>query len=146
MLISGGTSSGKTTFLNALLKEVPRHERIITIEDTRELKPPHENFLPLLASKDDRGLSRVSIQDLLEASSRARLDRLFVGQVRGAEVLSFLQAINTGHPGSMTTVHANSLAQGYERLALMTMQAGLRLSKAETITYISASRSSTRDS
>ena len=136
MVISGGTSTGKTTFLNALLKEVPEEERIVSIEDTRELRPSHQNFLPLIASKGDQGLSRVSIQDLLEASLRMRPDRLFLGEVRGAEAFSFLQAINTGHPGSMTTVHANSPAQAYERLALMSMQAGLGLSKAEIVDYI----------
>ena len=136
MMISGGTSTGKTTFLNALLEEVPVEERIISIEDTRELQPPHENYVPLIASKGDQGLARVSIQDLLEASLRMRPDRLFLGEVRGAEAFSFLQAINTGHPGSMTTVHANSPAQAYERLALMSMQAGLGLSRAEIVDYI----------
>ncbi|SEF01497.1 type IV secretion system protein VirB11 [Rhizobiales bacterium GAS188] len=136
MVISGGTSTGKTTFLNALLKEVPPDERIISIEDTRELQPPHLNYVPLIASKGDQGMSRVTIQDLLEASLRMRPDRLFLGEVRGAEAFSFLQAINTGHPGSMTTVHANSPLQAYDRLALMSMQAGLGLSKAEIVDYI----------
>ncbi|SEF13222.1 type IV secretion system protein VirB11 [Rhizobiales bacterium GAS191] len=136
MVISGGTSTGKTTFLNALLKEVPLDERIVSIEDTRELQPPHPNYVPLIASKGDQGMSRVTIQDLLEASLRMRPDRLFLGEVRGAEAFSFLQAINTGHPGSMTTVHANSPLQAYDRLALMSMQAGLGLSKAEIVDYI----------
>ncbi|SEE71297.1 type IV secretion system protein VirB11 [Rhizobiales bacterium GAS191] len=136
MVISGGTSTGKTTFLNALLQEVPEDERIISIEDTRELQPPHLNYVPLIASKGEQGLSRVTIQDLLEASLRMRPDRLFLGEVRGAEAFTFLQAINTGHPGSMTTVHANSPLQAYDRLALMSMQAGLGLSKAEIVDYI----------
>ena len=136
ILVSGGTSTGKTTFLNSLLHAVPRDERLISIEDTRELDPPHANYVPLLASKGEQGMANVTIQDLLEAALRMRPDRLFVGEVRGAEAFSFLQAINTGHPGSMSTVHANSPSQAYTRLALATMQAGLGLSKDEVVEYI----------
>jgi type IV secretion system protein VirB11 len=107
MVVSGGTSSGKTTFLNALLKEVPRTERVMSIEETRELKPPQPNYLALVASKVDQGKARVSIQSLLEAALRLRPDRLFLGEIRGAEAYSFLQAVNTGHPGSLTTLHAD---------------------------------------
>jgi type IV secretion system protein VirB11 len=135
MVISGGTSSGKTTFLNALLKEVPLSERVISIEDTRELKPPQPNYLALVASKGDQGLSRVTIQDLLEASLRLRPDRLLLGEIRGAEAYSFLQAVNTGHPGSLTTLHADSPRGAFERIALATLQAGLGLTKAEIIDY-----------
>jgi type IV secretion system protein VirB11 len=99
MIISGGTSSGKTTFLNALLKTVPETERVITIEDTRELTPPQPNWLALVASKGSQGLAQVTVQDLLEASLRLRPDRLFLGEIRGAEAATFLQAVNTGHPG-----------------------------------------------
>jgi type IV secretion system protein VirB11 len=136
MLISGGTSSGKTTFLNALMKEVPTDERIITIEDTRELKPRQPNWQALIASKGDQGKARVTIQQLLEASLRLRPDRLFMGEIRGAEAYSFLQAVNTGHPGSLSTLHADSPRGAFERLALMTLQAGLGLSKAEVIDYV----------
>src|SRR5271169_6190839 len=135
MVISGGTSSGKTTFLNALLKEVPMNERVISIEDTRELRPPQPNHLALLASKGDQGLARVTIQDLLEASLRLRPDRLFLGEIRGAEAYSFLQAINTGHPGSLTTLHADSPRGAFERTALATLQAGLGLTRAEITDY-----------
>jgi len=135
MVISGGTSSGKTTFLNALLKEVPMSERVISIEDTRELKPPQPNHLALLASKGDQGLARITIQDLLEASLRLRPDRLFLGEIRGAEAYSFLQAVNTGHPGSLTTLHADSPRGAFERIALATLQAGLGLTKAEIMDY-----------
>jgi type IV secretion system protein VirB11 len=135
MVISGGTSSGKTTFLNALLKEVPMNERVISIEDTRELRPPQPNHLALLASKGDQGMARVTIQDLLEASLRLRPDRLFLGEIRGAEAYSFLQAVNTGHPGSLTTLHADSPRGAFERIALATLQAGLGLTKAEIMEY-----------
>ena len=136
MLLSGGTSSGKTTFMNAVLKEVPLDERIITIEDTREVQPPQPNFLPLVASKGDQGEAQVTIESLLQAAMRLRPDRIFLGEIRGMEAYSFLRAINTGHPGSITTVHADSPTGAFEQLALMVMQAGLGLRKDEIIGYI----------
>ena len=136
IVVSGGTSTGKTTFLNALLKELPACERIITIEDTRELEPVTPNTLALLASKGDQGTAEVNAQSLLEAALRMRPDRLLLGELRGAEAFAFLQAINTGHPGSLTTVHANSAHSAYERLALMVMQGGVQLRKAEIIDYL----------
>ncbi len=136
IVVSGGTSTGKTTFLNALLKEIPEEERIVTIEDTRELKPITPNTVALLASKGDQGRAKVTQQELLEASLRMRPDRLMLGELRGAEAFSFLQAINTGHPGSLTTVHANSGRSAYERLALMVMQSGMDLKKQEIIDYL----------
>jgi type IV secretion system protein VirB11 len=135
-VISGGTSSGKTTFLNALLKSIPYDERVVSIEDTRELKPPQPNWLSMLASKGDQGRAKVTVQDLLEASLRLRPDRLFLGEIRGAEAATFLQAVNTGHPGSLTTLHADSTFGAFERLALMTLQSGLKLSKAEVLEYV----------
>ena len=136
ILLSGGTSSGKTTFLNAILKEVPAEERIITIEDTREVNPIQRNYLPLVASKGDQGEARVTVETLLQASMRLRPDRIFLGEIRGAEAYSFLRAINTGHPGSITTVHADSSAGAFEQLALMVMQAALGLRRDEIIAYI----------
>jgi type IV secretion system protein VirB11 len=136
ILLSGGTSSGKTTFLNAILKEVPVEERIITIEDTREVNPIQKNYLPLIASKGDQGEARVTVETLLQASMRLRPDRIFLGEIRGAEAYSFLRAINTGHPGSITTVHADSPAGAFEQLALMVMQAGLGLRRDEIVGYI----------
>lgn len=136
ILLSGGTSSGKTTFLNAILKEVPADERIITIEDAREVRPLQQNYLPLIASKGDQGEARVTVEMLLQASLRLRPDRIFLGEIRGAEAFSFLRAINTGHPGSITTVHADSPAGAFEQLALMVMQAGLGLKREEIIAYI----------
>lgn len=136
MFISGGTSSGKTTFLNALLREVPDTERVMSIEDTRELKPPQPNYLAMVASKGDQGKARVTIQSLLEAALRLRPDRLFLGEIRGAEAYTFLQAVNTGHPGSLTTLHADSPRGAFERIALATMQAGLGLTKTEIMDYV----------
>ncbi len=136
MLISGGTSSGKTTFFNGLLKDVPEWERLVSIEDTRELRPPQPNYLALIASKGGQGRARTTIQDCLEAALRLRPDRIFMGEIRGAEAYSFLQAVNTGHPGSMSTLHADNPHGAYERLAMATMQAGLGLTKAELLAFV----------
>jgi type IV secretion system protein VirB11 len=135
VLISGGTSSGKTTFLNALLKTVPAGERIITVEDTPEIAVSQPNTLGLVAVKGDMGEARVTVEDLLHASLRLRPDRIIVGEIRGRETATFLRAINTGHPGSFTTVHANTPEGALEQIALMVMQAGLGLSRDETIAY-----------
>lgn len=134
--VSGGTSTGKSTFLNALLKEVPEEDRIVTIEDTRELRPITPNTVALIASKGDQGRAKVTPQELLEASLRMRPDRVMLGELRGEEAFSFLQAINTGHPGSLTTVHANSARDAYDRLALMVLQSGVTLRKQEIIDYL----------
>lgn len=138
MVIAGGTSTGKTTLLNALLREIPAHERLVTIEDTRELNPPHKNSVALLSSRNAQGLAQVDARMLLEASLRMRPDRLLLGELRGAEAFSFLRAVNTGHPGSLTTVHADSPRGAYEQLALMVMQGGVGLSKAEILDYLRA--------
>ncbi len=136
ILLSGGTSTGKTTALNALLKEIPADDRILTIEDTRELRPPQHNFLPLVASKGDQGRARVTVQGLLEASLRMRPDRIILGEIRGEEAFTFLQAINSGHPGSLSTIHADSPSGAYEALALKVLMSGTGLSKEEIISYI----------
>ncbi|CUX72298.1 MULTISPECIES: P-type DNA transfer ATPase VirB11 [Agrobacterium] len=138
ILISGGTSSGKTTFLNACLNSVDLNERIITLEDTRELFPPQKNVVHLLASKGGQGTANVTLQNLLESSLRMRPDRLFVGEIRGAEAFPFLQAINTGHPGSMSTLHSDSPNGAYERLVMMMVQGGMSsgLSREDLLSYI----------
>ena len=136
ILISGGTSSGKTTFLNSLLKVVPAHERILLVEDTPEVFIRQPNALRLNAVKGDLGEARVTLDDLLQASLRLRPDRIIVGEIRGAEAATFLRAINTGHPGSFTTVHANSPQGALEQIALMVMQAGLPLARADTLHYV----------
>ena len=109
ILISGGTSTGKTTFLNAMLGEIPRHERVVLVEDTPELRLPGENGVGLVAVKGELGEAKVTANELLQAALRLRPDRIVLGELRGAESVSFLRAINTGHPGSFSTIHANSL-------------------------------------
>lgn len=136
MLISGGTGSGKTTFLNALLKAVPAGERLISLEDTRELRPTQPNYVSLIASRGAQGRANVTIQDLLESVLRLRPDRVFLGELRGGEAFSFLRAVNTGHPGSLTTVHADSPAGAYEQIALMVRQSGASLSRTEILEYV----------
>lgn len=138
IIVSGGTSTGKTTFLNAILKCVEPGERIVTIEDTPEVKPAQPNWLSLLASKGDQGQARVSIQDLLEASLRLRPDRILLGELRGKEAYTFLRAVNTGHPGSITTVHADTPRGALEQIGLMVLQANLGLRQDEIRSYIGA--------
>lgn len=135
ILLSGGTSSGKTTLLNALLKEIPQNERVIAIEDTPEIKLGRNNSIGLVAVSGDQGEARVTIEELMRASLRMRPDRLIVGELRGAETVTFLRAINTGHPGSISTIHASTTEGAFEQLALMCMQADLGLGRNETIDY-----------
>ena len=135
ILISGGTSSGKTTFLNALLREIPSGERVILVEDTPEIQLNNRVGLGLVAVKGELGEAKVTTNDLLQAALRLRPDRIVVGELRGIEAVSFLRAINTGHPGSFSTIHANSPAGALDQLALMVMQSGLGLSRLETIEY-----------
>jgi type IV secretion system protein VirB11 len=135
IVISGGTGTGKTTFLNALLKEIPHGDRLIVIEDTPEVKLVHANAVGLVAVGSELGEARVGIDELLRASLRMRPDRLMVGEIRGAEAFTFLRAVNTGHPGSLTTVHADSPEGALEQIAFMTLQAGLTLTRADVIDY-----------
>ena len=136
MLIVGGTSTGKTTFFNALAREIPEAERLVSLEDTPELELPQPNVLRMVASKGGQGRAQVSIQDLLEASLRLRPDRILLGELRGAEAYTFLNAVNTGHPGSISTLHADSPRAAFERLTLMVMQSGLGLRRDEIQEYI----------
>ena len=135
ILISGGTSTGKTTFLNSLLREVPEEERVIVVEDTAEIQLHGPNDLGLIAVKGELGEALINTDDLLQAALRLRPDRILLGEMRGKEAVSFLRAVNTGHPGSFSTIHANSPAGALEQLALMVMQAGLGLSRADTVEY-----------
>ncbi len=136
VLISGGTSTGKTTFLNALIKEIPADERLLLIEDTAEVVMPAANSVSLLAVKGALGEARVTADDLLQAALRMRPDRIILGEVRGSEALTFLRAINTGHPGSLSTIHADSPAGAIEQLALIALQAGTRLTRQDIIAYV----------
>ena len=135
ILVSGGTSTGKTTFLNAMLGEIPGEERVVLVEDTPELKLPGENGVGLVAVKGELGEAKVTANELLQAALRLRPDRIVLGELRGAESVSFLRAINTGHPGSFSTVHANSLAGALEQLSLMVMQTGIGLTRPDIIAY-----------
>jgi len=137
IIVSGGTSTGKTTFTNALLRSIPKEERLITCEDAREIVlTSHDNRLHLLASKGGQGRANVSTQDLIEACLRLRPDRIIVGELRGAEAFSFLRAINTGHPGSISTLHADTPKMAIEQLKLMVMQAGLGMPPEQIKEYI----------
>jgi type IV secretion system protein VirB11 len=136
ILISGGTSSGKTTLLNALVREIPDTERLILIEDTPEIRLRHPNAVGLLATKGDQGEARVSPDDLLQASLRMRPDRIIVGELRGAEAYTFLRAVNTGHPGSLTTIHADSPERAIEQLALIVLQSGTQLTREDIVHYV----------
>jgi type IV secretion system protein VirB11 len=136
IIISGGTSTGKTTFLNALLKEIPMVERLILIEDTPEIQMDHRNGLGLLAVRGEQGEARVTTDDLVQASLRMRPDRIILGELRGPEAASFLRAVNTGHPGSITTVHADSPRGAVDQLSLLVLQAGLNLGRAEISEYV----------
>lgn len=136
ILISGGTSSGKTTFLNALLREVPEHERLVLIEDTAELELTHANCVATLAVRGDLGEAQVSAEDLLIAALRMRPDRIILGELRGHEAFTFLRAVNTGHPGSMTTIHADTPERAIEQLVLLVLQSGSRLSREDVRHYV----------
>jgi len=136
ILVSGGTSTGKTTFLNALIREIPAEERLILIEDTPELHLRHDNAVGLLAARSALGEAQVSADDLLRASLRMRPDRIILGELRGEEAYAFLRAVNTGHPGSMTTVHADSAERAIEQIALLVLQTGTRLNRDDVLHYV----------
>ncbi|MPR10165.1 P-type DNA transfer ATPase VirB11 [Microvirga tunisiensis] len=133
ILISGGTSSGKTTVARALLAMSDPAERIITIEDAQELYPPHKNQVALIAERKEK--SARSPSRLLESCLRMRPDRIILGEIRGVEAYDFLEAINTGHPGAITTIHADSPELAFDRLALMVMRSGVQMSHGEIINY-----------
>jgi type IV secretion system protein VirB11 len=139
ILISGGTSSGKTTFVNALLKEISAEERLILIEDTPELQLAHDNAVGLIAARGALGEADVSAEDLLIASLRMRPDRIILGEIRGSEAVTFLRAVNTGHPGSMSTIHADSPLRAIDQLALLVLQTGTRMAWDDVIKYVRSS-------
>lgn len=137
IIISGGTSTGKTTFTNAALRTIPQNERLITVEDAREIVlNDHPNRVHLIASKGGQGRAKVTTQDLIEACLRLRPDRIIVGELRGVEAFSFLRAINTGHPGSISTLHADTPRMALEQLKLMVMQANIGIPPEQIMEYI----------
>ncbi len=128
IIISGGTGSGKTTLLNAISSYIPNGDRIVTIEDAAELKLQQTHIARMEAKMPNSdGKNAVSIRDLVRNSLRMRPDRIVVGEVRGAECLDMLQAMNTGHDGSLTTLHANSPRDVISRMEMMTLMAGVEL-------------------
>jgi pilus assembly protein CpaF len=128
MLISGGTGTGKTTLLNALSAAIPNNERIVTIEDAAELKLSQRHVLRLeCRPRNTEGGGEITIRDLVRNSLRMRPDRIVVGEVRGGEALDMLQALNTGHDGSLTTLHANSPRDALARVETMVLMAGYDL-------------------
>jgi type IV secretion system protein VirB11 len=136
ILISGGTSSGKTTFLNSLLAEIPDDERLVLIEDTAELHLKQENAVGLIAARGELSEAQMSAEDLLIAALRMRPDRIILGELRGIEAFTFLRAVNTGHPGSMTTIHADTPQRAIEQLALLVLQAGSKLARDDVRHYV----------
>ncbi|GAB6846103.1 P-type DNA transfer ATPase VirB11 [Methylorubrum rhodesianum] len=119
IIISGATGSGKTTLAKGLVACIPAHERILTIEDTAELTVPHANHVRLLYSKDGLGIARIGPRELLESSLRMRPDRILLQELRDGTAFYYLRNVNSGHPGSITTVHADSARLAFEQLTLL---------------------------
>src|SRR5262249_7395654 len=123
ILVSGPTGSGKTTWTKALIREIPPQERLITIEDAPELVLDHHpNHVRLLYSKEGQGLSKAAPKQLLEACLRMRPDRILLAELRGDEAFDYLRNVNSGHPGSITSVHAASAELAFEQLVLLVKQ------------------------
>lgn len=123
ILVSGPTGSGKTTWTKALIREIPPHERLITIEDARELiLDRHPNHVRLFYSKDDQGVARITPKQLLECCLRMKPDRILLAELRSEEAFDYLRNVNSGHPGSITSVHATSAALAFEQLVLLVKQ------------------------
>src|SRR5246500_529903 len=125
ILIAGGTGTGKTSLLNVLGKFIPSDERIVLIEDTSEIQMDQDNLVRFEARQPQNGLPAVSIRDLLKAALRHRPDRIILGEVRGGEAFDLLQLLNTGHSGSLSTVHATSAKQGLARFTSCVLQSGI---------------------
>ena len=127
ILISGGTSSGKTTLLTAFAAFIPDDERVILIEDTSEVQMAKPNLVRFEARREQSDLPAVTIRDLLRATLRHRPDRIILGEVRGGEAFDLLQALNTGHSGTLSTIHANSAQQALSRFTSCILQSGIEL-------------------
>lgn len=134
ILVSGPTGSGKTTWTKALIREIPSHERLITIEDAQELiLDRHPNHVRLFYSKDDQGLARVTPKQLLESCLRMKPDRILLAELRSEEAFDYLRNVNSGHPGSITSIHATSAELAFEQLVLLVKQSegGRELSRRD---------------
>jgi pilus assembly protein CpaF len=127
VLISGGTGTGKTTLLNALVASLPAEDRLVLIEDTAELQLDAPNLVRFEARRAQPDLPAVTIRDLVRATLRHRPDRILVGEVRGGEAFDLLQALNTGHSGTLSTIHANSAEQALRRFTSCVLQSGIDL-------------------
>ena len=127
ILISGGTGTGKTTLLNAIAAFIPDDDRLVLIEDTAEMQVDKPNIVRFEARREQPDLPAVTIRDLVRAALRHRPDRIILGEVRGGEAFDLLQALNTGHSGTLSTIHANSAAQALNRLASCVLQSGVEL-------------------
>jgi len=127
ILISGPAGTGKTTLLNALSNFIGPEERVILIEETAEIQIEKNNLVRLEARREQKGIPAISIRELLKATLRLRPDRIIVGEVRGGEAFDLLQALNTGHSGSLGTIHANSAAQAVSRFATCVLMSGIDL-------------------
>jgi len=127
LLISGGTGSGKTSLLTALGKFIPADERILLIEDTAEIQLAHENMVRFEARLEQNGMPAVSIRDLLKAALRHHPDRILLGEIRSGEAFDLLQLLNTGHSGTISTIHASSARQGLSRFASCVLQSGVEI-------------------
>ncbi len=136
IVISGGTSTGKTTLLNALVREIGNNERLLVIEDAPEIRLDRPNAVGLIAVRGEQGEARVDADDLLRASLRMRPDRILLGELRGKEAFAFLRAVNSGHPGSITTVHADSAQGALDQIALLAMTSGLDLGWTKIQSYV----------
>jgi pilus assembly protein CpaF len=127
ILIAGGAGTGKTTLLNALSNFIGAEERVILIEDTSEIQIEKDNLVRLEARREQTNLPAISIRDLLKATLRLRPDRIILGEVRGGEAFDLLQALNTGHSGSLSTIHASSAAEAISRFATCVLMSGIDL-------------------
>jgi pilus assembly protein CpaF len=136
ILISGGTGSGKSTLASILVKFIPEDERILLIEDTAELHVLQPNLVRFEARQEQNGVQPVAIRDLLKAALRHRPDRILLGEVRGGEAFDLLQLLNTGHSGTLSTIHASSAKQGLARLTSCVLQSGVELPYAAIKTNI----------
>ena len=136
VVISGGTGTGKTTLLNALVKEIPPAERLIVIEDAPEVCLHHANAVGMIAVRGELGEAQVDADSLLAAALRMRPDRILLGELRGREAFAYLRTVNSGHPGSITTVHADTPAGALDQIALLAMMSGVDLGWEKVKAYV----------